>query len=459
MPIVKTARLTRGWAVLIAILLIATVIAWLTRHIVVIAVGSTIGTNRLNLIWLFSFILIAWTSLMAVLERPYTVTDKQAAELAKLKVAILIPAYNEDPALLQACIESMLIQTRLPHSIVVVDDGSKTDYGSVIDWMKHTNKQGVNIQWFRTDNGGKRHAQVTGMNHTPDADIYLTVDSDTILDPKAIEEGMKPFRDPRVQSVGGVCLPLNVEDNLLTRFTGLWETVWQLVDRSAQSTFKSVTVNSGVLAFYRGYTVRAYTKSYLSETFMGRPVKFSDDSLLTMYAMTHGLTVQQPTSLCFSAVPNKVNHHIRRYTRWMRGSFIRTWWRFKYLPMHRYVYWLHLTRWVQFFLSVFIFIYLVMHGAFVNPAVLPYFIAVPIAIGYMQSLRYLTIRRSDVSFKSEVLTYLTAPIAIVWALVVLRFVKYYAYLTVFNTKWGTRSEVEVGFARTSPGVPGEAVHD
>lgn len=427
-------------------LILSCLTGWLVRHLYhIYHHDATAGS--LTLVWLFSFGTIAWTNLLAVLERPKRADYKQSSELDKLRVVVLIPAYNEDPALLTACIKSLLQQSRLPDHIEVVDDGSTETYKSTRLWIADLlERYDFSIRWTRTENGGKRHAQAVGIARNPEADIYLTLDSDTILDPHAIRNGLYPFVDQRVQSVAGVCLPLNVSDNLLTRFTGIWETIWQLVERSAQSTMGCVTVNSGILAFYRGTTIRQYMDAYLHETFFGREVKYSDDSLMTLYALVQGKTVQQPDSIAFSAIPNKYNHHIRRYIRWMRGSFIRSFWRFKYLPLTSYIYWLHLFRWVQFALSAVVFGYLVYAGVFIKPEMLPYLIGIPVLISYIQGLRYFVIRRSDESLGSQFLTFLCAPLAMLWQLFVLRFVKYYAYLTVLNNKWGTRKVAEVGLA-------------
>jgi len=444
-----SARLSNGRIVFVLVLVLAAIAAWLMRHIATVAIPS-LRPDSLWLIWILSFATIAWTNLLALLERPKTASRVQERELDKLRVVVLIPAYNEDEALLKACINSLLIQSRLPNHIEVVDDGSTKNYQPVRLWLVALlERRDISIRWTRTDNGGKRHAQSVGIANNPDADIYLTLDSDTVLDPDAIRNGLLPFADPRIQSVAGLCLPINVSENLLTRFTGLWETIWQLVERSAQSTMGCVTVNSGILAFYRGDTIRTYMSGYMSETFFGREVRFSDDSLMTLYALNHGKTVQQTNSIAFSAVPNKYSHHIRRYIRWMRGSFIRTWWRFKYFPLTSYIYWLHLFRWVQFALSAVASVYLIYSGIFHNRQLLPYLVLVPVIIAYVQSLRYLIIRRSDESVVSQFITFLTAPIAMIWLLCVMRFVKYYAYLTVFKTGWGTRQagKVEVGLQR------------
>lgn len=436
----KRAWLVRSRGIYLMAAILALLTGWLLRHIYALTIPEA-SASSLALVWFTSFLAIMWTLVLAMLEKPRVIrTVSQQKYLDSLSVAVLIPAYNEDEQLLQACIQSIITQSRLPDIITVVDDGSTSDYQSVRDWLATLNGRypTIKLYWKRTANSGKRHAQVVGMMAASDADIYITVDSDTVLDHYAIEEGLKPFVDSRIQSVAGVCLPLNVSDNLLTRFTGLWETIWQIVERSSQSTMNCVTVNTGILAFYRAETIRPYIKSYLTETFFGNTVKFSDDSLMTLYALSSGRTIQQPSSLSFSAVPNKYSHHIRRYVRWMRGSFIRTWWRFKYLPLTSYVYWLHLFRWVQFALSLVVVTVILKSGMLTDTSVLPYLIAVPIILSYIQSLRYFTIKRNDESRGQQILTYLTAPIAMLWLLTVLRVTKWYAYATVFKTGWGTR---------------------
>jgi hyaluronan synthase len=440
----RRAKLSNGRVIFVCILILAAVVGWGIRHVYHLAHHEA-TTGSLAVVWLVSFASIAWTNLLAVLERPRKATKEQQLELDKLRVVVLIPAYNEDDALLIACIRSLLQQSRLPDHIEVVDDGSTANYKEVRQWIAAMlERRDFSIRWTRTDNGGKRHAQAVGIRNNPDADIYLTLDSDTILDPEAIRTGLFPFADPKVQSVAGICLPLNVSDNLLTRFTGLWETIWQLVERSAQSTMNSVTVNSGILAFYRGDTIRPHIDAYLNETFFGSRVKFSDDSLMTLYAKMQGKTVQQPTSIAFSAVPNKYSHHIRRYMRWMRGSFIRSFWRFKYLPVNSYIYWLHLFRWIQFGIGLAVLVYLLWSGILLHKEMLPWLIGIPVIMSYIQSLRYFIIWRSDESTISQFLTFLTAPVAMLWQMTVLRLVKYYAYCTVFKTGWGTRAKVEVG---------------
>ncbi len=439
-----TARHSKPVAVFFAAIFLSIIAAWGIRHMYHL-IATDASSTRLTAGWIISFMALAWTNVVAFFDKPVTTNEQQDTELNKLNVAVLVPAYNEDPAMLWSCIRSLLLQSRKPQTIYIVDDGSKEPYSKLEAAIAKQNNviNGVKVVLARTANMGKRHAQAIGINATPEADIYLTVDSDTVLDPRAVEECLKPFADKRVTAVGGVLLALNNDKNILTRFSGVWEVVWQLIDRSNASVFHSVTVNSGPLAMYRADIIRKYLDAYLNETFFGRPVKFSDDSMLTTFALMHGRTVQQTSALCFSATPERVSHHIRRYVRWMRGSFIRSWWRIKYLPLFSYGFLMQWFRWVQLALSTIVFFYLVVLGVDDGWSVWLYMLAVPVFVTYLQSLRYLSIVRSDQSLGNRVLNYMLSPLAAFWTIFVLRPVKWYAYVTCWKTGWGTRKKVEI----------------
>ncbi len=399
-------------------------------------------------IFAFTFFMFSLTMLLSIFDRPKKVNRRQQAYLNKLNLAVVIPCYNEDPLLLTRCINSLISQSRKPNEIVLVDDGStNSTYRDVRRHaMAKARRAGIKLTWKRTANFGKRHAQSVGIRLTPKADIYLTVDSDGILDRKAIKEGMKPFIDSEVKSVAGVVMAINNRKNILTRFIDLWFVTGQLIDRSAFSVVGSVLVNSGVLAFYEADLLRKYLDSYCNESFFGVHVELSDDSMLTMYAIAEGKAVQQTTSFAFTAMPETVSHHLRQYVRWMRGAFIRTWWRFKYLPLNGYAYWSHLLGWVQMLIATVVFLAFFIVDPVVQRQIIPYFILIPILVGYGQGLRYLTVKRSDESFKSQLLTFTLAIFTTVWSFFVLRAVRWYSILTCRKGGWATRETVEVKIA-------------
>jgi hyaluronan synthase len=431
----------------IALILLTVLTLWSVRHIENILVGHTGQPMPIfTAIYASSFITLVWQTILYLLDKPKKIKAADQKYLNTLRVIVNVPVCNEDPDALRLCIASMLRQTRPIDVIhVVVNGPNKVDYTNVRRRvLRYAKKHGVAIYWDTQAIAGKRQAQArTIRDHLKPKDIFMTVDSDANLDSKAVEEGLKPLVDRDVMSVAGLVLNSNNRKALLTRLSDLWFLTAQLVDRASYSVLGTVLVNSGVLAFYRGHVVLDNLDSYLNETFFGRPMEFSDDSMLTLYALQKGRTVQQATSFSFTLMPEKLSHHLRQQVRWMRGSFIRSWWRFKYLPMNRYGYWGHLMKWVQMLLSSSLFLYLFIYLPIVDARILPYLLVIPVLIGYAQALQYFTIKRSDESFWYQLGTYLMLPLAAIWAFTVLRGVRWYAIATCLKTGWGTRQDVEV----------------
>lgn len=383
-----------------------------------------------------------------------TKTDAQDTIAANLSTAIVVPVYNEDIEGLKKGLRSLMIQTVLPTEIHVVDDGSKVDYKAVQAWLRRNGKKtGVVTTWSRQANSGKRAAQLRAFSkiNTEKIDIVITVDSDGELDPRALEEGLKPFAvDRDIQSVAGVVIAKNAQHNILARITDLiFTSHQQLIDRAAMSSLKSVIVNSGGLALYRKEVfLNAIKNNYDDEYFMGRRVTFSDDSYLTLIALKMGKTVQQPTAIVFSDMPVNVSHHVRQQVRWGRGSFIRGWWRVRHLPLTSPGFLRQVFGWMVFtsitIVQVLLFIIIpLLYGVF--PSL--YLLLMPLLFVLLLSSRYFSLKRSDMTFRSQLYTYLLSPVALVWSAIVMRSIRLYAILTCLKTGWGTRENVEIVYAQ------------
>jgi hyaluronan synthase len=473
-----------GWLFLGALVSVAALAAWGARHAWQSAEAAE-GTRE-PFAWVYAlvFLVLAWQTAAAYLERPHRGGNAPDG----LKTAVVVPVFNEDETLLERGLESLLSQSRRPDAILVADDGSAKEDGTPRDYSGVRRRfeaaaraAGVAAWWTRLPvNQGKRHAHAAAFVAAAAADVYVTGDSDAILDYFAVEEGMKPFADPEVQSVAGLLLIANHRRKLLpppvpaeggdgneksrlarvlergaglasnckktviTRSTELWYVTSELTDRSAQSLMSSVLVNTGTFALYRGEVIRECLDAYVNETFAGRRVQFSDDSMLTLFALLKGKTVQQPTAIGFTAMPDNLSHHGRQYLRWMRGMTIRTFWRFRYLPLNRFAYWQHMLRWVQACVTVPVFFTVVVVEPVLRGSWSPGLLLVPVLIGYGRCLRYLTIRRYDEPWWSQLVTYSLAPAVALWQYTVLRAIWWYGMATCLKTGWGTRQNgVEV----------------
>jgi len=395
------------------------------------------------LLWTLLFLVSAQYFVISWFDKPFTVTPAQQAKLDRLVVTVNVPVFNEDPAVLDRVLYALFSQTRPPNYVEVVDDGSTAaDYTEVRDHWELWHPPNVHFSWIRyTPNQGKRHAQATTFRHLP-GDIFITLDSDTTLERRAIEEGLKPFATRRVMSVAGVEVAMNAHANILTRISSLRQISWQYTQCSALSVVGSVLVNRGTFAMYRAEVIRDNLRAYVSETFLGRPVSFSDDSLLTLYALERGRAVQQATAFQLPMYPENVSHALRQWLRWMRGSTIRTFWRLRYLPLRSYGWWMSMLSWWQFWVSCAAYIYVLV----VRP-VEGHFSIVPVMVillcSYLVALRNLLISRSDHPAESQLNTYLLAPLCLLWSMLLLRPLRVYGMLTCGKSGWVTRAKVEV----------------
>lgn len=385
------------------------------------------------------------TLILSTLYTPY-VSEK----VSKRNVYILMPMYNEPIENIKNTFQSILNQTLPPAELVAVDDGSSlVDYSKLAEeYQGIFAEKGISFQFIKQKNSGKRAAQLNAYNHLEISDfhneIILTIDSDTVFEEHAIEQGIVPFEDERVYSVAGVIVTRNVTDNLLTVITDLLVIGHMvLIERSMNSMFGSVAVNSGPIAFYRAEVLNLAQKlGYENEKFGRVRVEFSDDSFLTLTAMLLGRTVAQMTAVSYTDLPNKLSHHVRQHLRWNRGSFIRGFWRLALFPVSSFVFFRQAFGWAMF-AAMNVIKYQLIYWLFFVMTDFPLILVAPLAFSAVYSLAYLSIPRNDLANRDKWIVFLAFPFTVLWAIFVLSPVRIWGYITHRNTGWGTRDKIEL----------------
>ncbi|MDL4813622.1 glycosyltransferase [Actinomadura sp. OS1-43] len=442
--------------IMLAALPLAGFAAWAMTHLVAVVTTFRTPFGATCVAWTVSLLALWWIP-VSWLERPFRASGERRAALDALTVAVQVPVYNEDPAALRACLRSVLDQSRRVDRVHVVDDGSADADGNPVafDAVRRgfedaARALGIETTWRRTPNRGKRFAQMHALAGD-DADVFVTLDSDSVLDRHAVREGLLPFADPRVQSVGGHVLVLNRTASLLTRMTCVLYLPFTRGVRSAQSVLRRVTINSGTLAFYRGEVVRRAAGVYEHERFAGRPMQMNDDSMLTFYALLAGDTVHQPSSMAFTLVPERLDHYLKQQLRWMRGTTVRHLWWLRYMPVTGAVFWMTVSEYLHLVLAL-----LLPSVLLVDPAYRAHFGAVAssgvqagIVLSYLSALRIFTVRRSDEPVWARAVLFACTPLIALWRLFVLRPLYLYAMCTCRRVgDWGTRKAVEVSLAES-----------
>ena len=421
-----------------ALLAMAAAVIGLARHADFITVYQQYRVLMAS--WTLVFVLALAQWILSFWERPYAGWSRR---LDMLRVVVSLPVYNEDVPTLDRVLYSLSRQTRLPDVVHVVDDGSRVSYKQLRDHWESDTVLGPRLIWTRQRNAGKKRAQAACFTAHPDADIFVTLDSDTALTRNAIEEGLRPFIHRDIYSVAGLELAWNHSKNWLTLMSGSRTLSWQLLSCSAQNVAGGdVTVNRGTFALYRAGIIRDIVPAYLGETFLGHPIKLGDDAALTLFAECRGRAVQQPTAVCLAMYPETLRHHFKQWTRWMRGSTVRTCWRLRYLRFTSYTWWYTLLSTWSFAASI---------GAAVAVAITwprseAYLASAILAMmgwAVLMAMRTVTVSRSDQNWLDRLIVVLIAPMTAFWVTFVLRPIRIYGIATFLRQGWVTRSEVEI----------------
>jgi len=137
-----------------------------------------------------------------------------------MKIAINVAVYNESDHI-NKLLESLLVQTKMPDEIIIVDDGSKDDTAKII---KKFAAENPTIRYLYQKNAGPSAARNNAWKNSA-ADICIFTDGDCVPQKNWIETMLPYFEDEKVGAVAGTYKTEN-DDNLLALFVG-YEIAWK----------------------------------------------------------------------------------------------------------------------------------------------------------------------------------------------------------------------------------------
>jgi hyaluronan synthase/N-acetylglucosaminyltransferase len=252
------------------------------------------------------------------------------------RVSVIVPVYNEDPAILKACLDSIYNQAYGDLEIIIVDDGSKNR--DVLNKRVYRHLGGGRYRVILPDKQqGKRHAQRLGFDCAT-GDYIVTVDSDTILrSPDAITNILKRFKRPEVAAVTGDVRVENKDVNLLTRLIAYryWTAFHQ--ERAAQSFFYVLMCCSGPFSAYRRDVIEDVKERYTSQMFLGALCTFGDDRHLTNLVLEEGHMVTfDNRAIAYTYVPEHVAGYLKQQVRWNKSFYREMLWTLKAFRKHHW---------------------------------------------------------------------------------------------------------------------------
>lgn len=237
------------------------------------------------------------------------------------RVTVIVPAYNEGKQVWDTLMS--LANSDYPDQklqIISIDDGSKDDTWK---WMLDAkDKLGERLEIYQQPhNQGKRHALYRGFN-LGTGDIYVTVDSDSIVTEDTLRNLVSPFiKDENCGAVAGNIRVLNNKKEMLPKMLDVSFVLSFEFVRSAESHLNSVLCTPGALAAYRSTAVHQCLPQWINQTFMGQPSDIGEDRAMTNMILKQGKHVLfQKNAVAYTNVPEQYLGLYKMFIRWGRSN-------------------------------------------------------------------------------------------------------------------------------------------
>ncbi|MDR6300802.1 glycosyltransferase [Mesonia maritima] len=288
-----------------------------------------IQIDRLNSFW-GNLLVVAGTVILTanlsflgyifILYFKYKVT-KAVSDEELPSCTIIVPAYNEGKLVYKTLIS--LAESNYPSEkvqLISIDDGSKDD---TWHWMqKAKNELGDRVAIYQQPkNKGKRHALYRGF-HLSTGDIFITVDSDSIVKKNTLRNMTSPFVvNSECGAVAGNVKVLNNQKALIPRMLNVSFAFSFEFVRSAQSVLGSVLCTPGALAAYKREAVLNCLPAWIYQTFNGQPSDIGEDRAMTNMILKQGYKVLfQRNAYVYTNIPERYKNLYKMFIRWERSN-------------------------------------------------------------------------------------------------------------------------------------------
>ena len=225
------------------------------------------------------------------------------------RVAILIPAYNEEKVIART-IRSVMMSNYKNIRIIVIDDGSTDNTYKIATDTYAAEIASGRLTVLTKPNGGKAEALNYALEQT-DEEIYVGIDADGVIAHDAVGRLVCHFANPKIGAVAGNAKVGN-RVNLWTRWQALEYITSQNFERRALDLFDVVMVVPGAIGAWRTAAVRAGGGYH--------PDTVAEDADLTMNLLEQGYSViYEDQALAFTEAPVNADGLARQRFRWSFG--------------------------------------------------------------------------------------------------------------------------------------------
>jgi len=303
---------------------------------------SEVFWQRFTIAYLGALVVYTWYLFALLLV--HDVRPRRYPSYGGEKIAVLIPCYNEEPALVEESICSVL-SAYGNKQVIVIDDGSTN--GVQTRLRELACELPISLHEF-AENAGKREALFHATTHMLDDDVafVVTIDSDTLLSANALVRVVEPLLDPKIGASTGNVLLLNERENLLTRMIGTYYWIGLNIYKQAQSVIRSVVCCSGCLAAYNAPLLGDIIGEFANQRFLGERCTHSEDRHLTNLVLKRGFDVVYVSeAVSWTETPSTVNGFLKQQRRWKRGYVRESLFTLLYAWRVKKLLWLQILVW------------------------------------------------------------------------------------------------------------------
>ena len=225
------------------------------------------------------------------------------------RVAVLIPAYNEEKVIVRT-IRSVMMSNYKNIRVIVIDDGSSDNTARAAREAYPADIASGRLTVLVKPNGGKADALNYALERI-DEEIYVGIDADGVIAHDAITNLVPHFANPKIGAVAGNAKVGN-RVNLWTRWQALEYITSQNFERRALDLFDVVMVVPGAIGAWRTAPVLA-GGGYHTNT-------VAEDADLTMNLLEQGYwVIYEDQALAFTEAPVNADGLMRQRFRWSFG--------------------------------------------------------------------------------------------------------------------------------------------
>jgi cellulose synthase/poly-beta-1,6-N-acetylglucosamine synthase-like glycosyltransferase len=236
-------------------------------------------------------------------------------------VTIVVPLFNEGKSIYDTIMSfSRLDYPKDKLFVTIVDDCSTDDS---YEWACRAAERCKNVKVLRNPyNMGKRKG-INAAVRAARTEMIVSVDSDVIVDRRALKELMARFTAPDIAAVGGRIHVSNANENWLSRMQTIKYFFGQEYLKNLERSLESVMCLSGCLTAYRRHVLIELEPILEDRNILGIPIKYGEDRFLTRQIVKAGYrTLMCTDAHCFTKAPTALGPYFNQQLRWKRSNIV-----------------------------------------------------------------------------------------------------------------------------------------